>query len=543
MRVYALEEVKRAVEWRIELEVKREKDKAKREEMKKGSIAHHEEREKTTEESTSKRMSTFPTSSKNKSDRRATISVGTPSPSRSGTIRRPKTPPPPVPTGPPPAYSAPPRARPSPTVAIPVPIDTSTVSRSRATSINDVLAGTLARRQTAEEQDVKGDWISSDDEAIDPVAAPSGSEALDERTSSLAVTNSAAAANNSPSLLAVPTMPRSVTNSALQARRNRPANLDLSLTRANPPPNIVPTNAPPSPAPTLMTLRQALLASPATTHASLRDSNSDHHEDVDGDADGEGNGEDEVAPSSPTTPTRERISLVEALLESRLPELPPAGSRQPQEAILLNSVSSTSDDAPPTPRTSETFSTRTRRSVGEQSIRRRRRWSVLDGLFTPGSSQPSIPAVPERADLGALSQGDSSGGEQMRQISSLGRSQSQRHLVSAPAGQDRPDTPERPATAPHDGDIFTAPGRAASTRSQPLSMTGPRFLPRIITNVFGRRSEDQPASPRFSDATEGRRSFATPTATSAPAPKLEYVKLPGTKGSLIIKAVETAKKR
>ena len=29
----------------------------------------------------------------------------------------------------------------------------------------------------------------------------------------------------------------------------------------------------------------------------------------------------------------------------------------------------------------------------------------------------------------------------------------------------------------------------------------------------------------------------------APAPKLEYVKLPGTKGSVMIKAVETAKKR
>ncbi|KAJ3524428.1 hypothetical protein NM688_g8564 [Phlebia brevispora] len=84
--------------------------------------------------------------------------------------------------------------------------------------------------------------------------------------------------------------------------------------------------------------------------------------------------------------------------------------------------------------------------------------------------------------------------------------------------------------------------RASSVRSQPQSsMSGPRFLPRIITNVFARRSEDQPTSPRFSEA-DGRRSFATPVTTQAPAPKLEYVKLPGTKNSIMIKAVETAKK-
>jgi hypothetical protein len=41
---------------------------------------------------------------------------------------------------------------------------------------------------------------------------------------------------------------------------------------------------------------------------------------------------------------------------------------------------------------------------------------------------------------------------------------------------------------------------------------------------------------------EMRNGSQTPT-TSVPPPKLDYVKLPGTKGSLLIKAVETPKKR
>ena len=48
---------------------------------------------------------------------------------------------------------------------------------------------------------------------------------------------------------------------------------------------------------------------------------------------------------------------------------------------------------------------------------------------------------------------------------------------------------------------------------------------------------------RVEQADGARKSSGTPTAVAAPAPKLEYVKLPGTKGALMIKAVETSKKR
>jgi len=41
----------------------------------------------------------------------------------------------------------------------------------------------------------------------------------------------------------------------------------------------------------------------------------------------------------------------------------------------------------------------------------------------------------------------------------------------------------------------------------------------------------------------GRKVTGVSGAPYAPAPKLEYLKLPGTKGSLMIKAVETPKKR
>jgi hypothetical protein len=40
-----------------------------------------------------------------------------------------------------------------------------------------------------------------------------------------------------------------------------------------------------------------------------------------------------------------------------------------------------------------------------------------------------------------------------------------------------------------------------------------------------------------------KRAAGTPAASHAPPPKLEYVKLPGTKGALMVKSVETAKKR
>lgn len=536
VRVYALEEIKRAVEWRIELEVKRERDKNKREELKRALVTSNDDR---TTRSRSDQKAQALTSSKSRPDRRATVSVGSPSaatPSRNATIRRPKTPPIPVPPGPPPEYSAPSRSRANSIV----PINPST-NRARTTSVNDVLAGTMTRNGGLQHQDSKADWGSSDDEAIDPVTAPSGSQALDERTSANA--GSRPTPSNGSSRLEVPTLPHTT---SMQNRRSRPANLDLSLTRANPPSGVIATAAPPSPTPTLVTLRQTLMTSPGSTNpvptrrgsnAAATNGNSlsvnlDEDED-DGDP----------APSSPTTPTRERISLAEALMESRLPEVAPVGSTQPQEAILLSSVGSGDDDVLGSPRTSESFSIHTRRSVGDVSMRRRRRWSVFDGIFQPSSSPGGIPEQPQPLPAQRPEMRE-------RQASLLSRSQSTRALPHPASDTNL----ARPSTAPgRDGSIRSLPnGPAASANApapppaeplpQPSSSSGSRFLPRIITNAFhSRRSEDQPGSPK---TVESRRSLATPVSNApAPAPKLEYVKLPGTKGSVMIKAVETAKKR
>ena len=548
VRVYALEEVKRAVEWRIEMEVKRERDKNRRDELKKAIVASHDVRDRSRDENKNRAMSSFASSSKSKPDRRATISVGSPSTptlSRHTTVKRPKTPPPDVPLGPPPAYSGP--SRPRTNSAVPI---NPTPNRTRTTSVNDVLAGTANRNAVAEgnyHNDAKADWSSSDDEAIDPVTAPSGSRALDERTSAVSAAASGGVQNtlSSGAHLDVPTLQHSVTPTSLPNRR-RPANLDLSLTRANPPSGIIATAAPPSPTPTLLSLRHALMntsstTAPAPARRTANPNNSANPASLAEEADED---DDEPVPSSPTTPTRERISLAEALMESRLPELPPPGSTQNQDAILLSSVGSGDEDVLGSPRTSESFSINTRRTFSDASSRRRRRWSVFDGLFQPPLSQSTVPAVPERSHTPT-----ERSEIRERRGSALSRSQSTRALSNLPNPVSDGNL-SRPSTAPgRDGSIHSMPGTSQPSapvipQSQMSSSSGTRFLPRIITNAFNaRRSDDQPGSPRNFES-DGRRSLATPAAAAAtPAPKLEYVKLPGTKGSVLIKAVETAKKR
>ncbi len=547
VRVYALEEVKRAVEWRVEMEVKREREKSRREEMKRSMLSNYD-RKPAAEKSPSGRVAS---SSKSRPDRRATVSAGSPATrahSPSPTPKRPRTPPPiPGPSGPPPAYSPPSQA-----YTESVGQDVHTPARPRTTSVNDVLAGTAIRRllhDNTEYHGLKGaleNWDSSDDEAIDVLAAPSGSQALDERTSAPvapSATPPAPAEGSSP--------PRASTSSAGTARR-RPANLDLSLTRANPPRAVVATAAPPSPTPTLLTLRQALIASPGsnlgvptmpTLNAQL-DSGS-----VDADD------EEEVPPSSPTTPTRERISLAEALLESRLPDIPPAGTEPPQDPVLIGSTSEHGELG--SPRTSDSFSTHTRRSLRESSTRRRRRWSVFDGIFQQGGPPiPGVPPVPEGAASAAVSQPSTSSQPEMqqRQPGMLSRSQSTRMMSRAPSSSNTVSS-ARPSTAPgRDYDSRSVDPLVESPTATPISPntpqlpsapahSGTRFLPRIITNAFHpRRSDDRPGSPRTAEL-DGRKSLSAQSNVPVPAPKLEYVKLPGTKGSVMVKAVETAKKR
>ena len=113
----------------------------------------------------------------------------------------------------------------------------------------------------------------------------------------------------------------------------------------------------------------------------------------------------------------------------------------------------------------------------------------------------------------------------------LNRSRSGRFLASSSARSESPVI--RPPT----------PTRSTPNLVQNLSVTTPsryRFLPRVLTEAFsGRRGSAQSS---LSDV-EKSKVMATPAQTHAQPPKLEYVKLPGTKGAVLIKAVETAKKR
>ncbi|KAI0825195.1 hypothetical protein BC628DRAFT_299967 [Trametes gibbosa] len=540
VRVYALEEIRRMVEWRMDVETRRERERARREEIKRPAtaITFMNNEGQDCRASTDKRPAAAiepVMATSEKKARRSSVSVMPPGPPRSPVIRtpKPKTPtrqtPQPEPAGPPPAYTGSPPRDPE---ATPI-----ARTRSRATSVSEVLAGTVSRRhtltnitgETEHEEDSKGDWASSDDEAINVMAAPGGSQLLDERTSALASASVSAPSSSRVDAARSQTAP---SIGARSASRRRPANLDLGLTRSN-------------------TTATALSINSSSPRNGVGALSPDANMDADADADAEEDEDGDPGPSSPTTPTRERISLAEALFESRLPDIPPPGAQQPQEPILIDSGSYAEGEGPSSPRTSESHSTHTRRSTGEQSNRRRRRWSVLGGVFsaTSGQSQSSIPSLPELTQS-ALQQTSAPVPEMReRRPNTLSRSQSGRIQQSASTATVTPSrsmTLRRPSTSP-------APSHAATSQPTADSLTPPlptpasagsshsRFLPRILTNALARRSDDAPPLPRTIGIGSDKTANAAPPA-HAPAPKLEYVKLPGTKGAVAVKAVETAKK-
>ncbi len=514
VRVYALEEIKKAIEWRMEAEAKRERDRQRRETVKKmtrnsESISHsHNSNEKTRNASTS---SSF----------RADPDFPRPNLLRKNSQhRRPgSTPPlssaPSVPLIPRPA--TPSRRQPNPiidltsddtpTVELPPPYAGSTdivspllqtrpsyISLSptaRINSFSNVLTQTPMQRpeNSRNRDDQKSDWAaSSDEEAIDAVASgPSGTH-LDERTSATFAASTLSMASPRPGdPHSVPVQVASPSATATPGRRTRPSNLDLSAARSD---AVVPPE--PSPAPSLLTLRQALFQIPSSPDNHT--TNPSQPEDDDDDADGE-------------------ITLEQALLESRLPELPPIGTLHPQEPILIT---------PSTPRETSPQITRTPTPDGDllgstvrrDSTRRRRRWSIMVSSPTADNelgSQPPASAPATRTT------------NQISRWPSTGRGSALR-LSTEPV----PD-----------------PAASVPCETIPQSSRSSRFLPWIINNVLhGRVPEERPPTsaslPELSDV--GTR-WTSPMTTPVPAPKLEYVKLPGTKGSILIKAVETAKKR
>ncbi|KAJ3775999.1 hypothetical protein FB446DRAFT_822035 [Lentinula raphanica] len=396
VRVYALEEIQKAVEWRIDVEVRRERERNKREMAKKVAARVVLEGRNSSEKQRKPSLSTPPPGELSKprtvprkiSHGHIQSSSQTPPAPlipRTPTIRRPKhaaivpvpttasapSPQIPEPSGCPPPYTlsdyAPPpqiQSRNSTNTIAP------TRSRSRGGSVSDVLSAPqlalLNEAARPRDTDVK-DWVeSSDDEAINIVAAgQSGSQALDERTSA---TSSRHHTSFSQSTVGAHTPSGSQTylsaHSPSIARRNRPANLDLSLARSN---SGIPAPEP-SPAPTLLTLRQALAHPPLVSRDDRTPEPDTPRGDVDGDEDDEGGNS---------------ISLSQALLESRLPDLPPPGTRRPQMPILISASHPVAlpDDEPISPRNSVSQNSDISRAGSSEtqnsSRNRRRRWSLM----------------------------------------------------------------------------------------------------------------------------------------------------------------------
>ncbi|KAK2461800.1 hypothetical protein APHAL10511_006263 [Amanita phalloides] len=471
VRVYALEEVKKAIEWRMDTEVRRERDRQRRETSKASG-------EKLRRASLSSPSSHAPRPA---IPRKASTPFSL-SPDMAPTL--PLMPRPPVPRSPTRSSRSSrllPFGQPPP---YPSPDDTSSTElpqivtvHSRAASLNTLLGSVPARPSSSTgPRVIKTNWEdSSDDEAIDIVAAgASGSQALDERTSA---THTAAADSNLPSVISHP------------GRGNRPANLDC---RSDPVTS--------SPATTLLTLRRSL--------STVQPAETDTREgDVDEDEDD----------------TNSRITLVQALLESRIPDLPPIGTRRPQQPILISASQpvASADDELASPRTSEGYApSASFQSIASRSQDRRRRWSVIFGGSTsPDGSDPML-----ESPATALTSGD---GNVTR--SPPFRSPSLRF-----------STP-RPSTAPSDPPVLSPTQADSSSVITSRSSRSSRLFSRILNGAFHSRRTENHSQLRLNELETSRKPSGQ-LAITQPPPKLEYVKLPGTKGSLLVKAVETPKK-
>ncbi len=506
VRVYALDEIKKAVEWRLDVEIRREREKLRREEAKRPPPRDSASNDVLSLEKTS------PPNTDKCSSLRSSPST------RKGSQRRKAKTPPQTPIqsifSPPPAISHPPLGPPPSYTSVTPPLQplrqrsTSSVqlARGRSTSVNDVLRGTISRRATEilemdnnRDADMKADWMEgshSDDEAINVVAAgASGSQALDERTSSIvpveSTTSNVSGMDGAASHRARPVSTTTLTPAGFH-RATRPSELDLSRARVEPRPAI-----PQSPTPTLITLRHALASSPPTGPAHTMNS---------------------MTPRLTDSPIPDQDLDDQALLESRLPDLPPLGTRLPQQAILITQshlVATGEEDVPSSPVSLNSQSSRARQSNDTLgSRRRRRRWSVLDGILPGATGQPDVqlPTTPLPWE-----------------------SQDART-------REHPD--QRP---PSSSPIAPAQSRSSDVAEHPPPLSAhphSRFFSRILGNPFShRRSEDGAVPVQFTEHADGTVRKQGPTPPPAPAPKLEYVKLPGTKGSIMIKAVETSRKR
>ena len=353
VRVYALDEVRRAIDWRIDTETRRERDKTRREEAKKLAATDFGlgfVEAKRCPEKISPIRPTTPT--RNKSQRRPSTSGGV-------FLKRSQSSTPPVPPIPPlPNVEDPPSYQ---------------LAQTRDRLERRMSAHQLVQRPpiepmipspvphittTCSNDDIKTEWISrasSDDEAIDIVAAGAlGSRALDKRTSSMAPPSS-----NQPSILS-PTTPVSRSTN----RRNRPANLDLTATRMGSSSSTV--VQPLSPVPTLTVIRQTLRSHPSTV---VQGTPSD-------------------GPAPDRDGTKETTKNV-PLLQQTISPL----HRHYWKAAYLGFLLLGHD--PSRPSTSESISQRS----GRSTTLNRRRWSVMDVFHDnasrfPGDASAASPSPP-----------------------------------------------------------------------------------------------------------------------------------------------------
>jgi hypothetical protein len=599
VRVYALDEVKKAVEWRMEVEIRREQERQRRDAGKKITLPPTDlEHQPSLEKKPLPRPLTPPTP-RAKPTRR--LSFGPSPPSRASSTRRPSTPvstpphasaplplPTPLPTassepsGRPPPYSA----SASPEALVPLRSQPSTISIARSAvrpeSVVDVLAG--RRNMECEREraaDEKADWAegSSDDEAINVVAAgASGSQALDERTSAQ---HSATMDQTSEPLVPLPQRMSSSPNN----RRAQPGDLDFSQAAANGAGQFESASTP-----TLLTFRHTLAQQPSPIQTRRRAPHVPNLEEDDNDEPSNSRGDritlaqalmESRLPDLPPAGTRRcqqpvliasshpvatgdddlvdgngvnsHVSLAQMLMESRLPDLPPAGTRRPQEPIMLSSAQRE------TGRRDASSNSETER--GSRRARGRRRWT---GLFSTGSSNNSAAtpaaAPPTEGTPAAMgSVGSLSSLAEMSGARSHGRSgtslfsrSSVRSGISGTLSGSQSNLASsagaRSTTSTHavqePPDLAPAALPPVSSLSLLTTPTHSRFLPRIISNALHTRRSDEHAQAVVNALEhEQMQRFSAPLAPHAPPPKLEYVKLPGTKNALSIKAVETAKKR
>lgn len=500
VRVYALEDVRRAVEWRLDLEVKREAEQTRRSKELAGK-------------------------GKNRVASAMIPGVSMPAsasaPSALSPTPTPAEPEAPSPLPPPPSYASSVNHRPLITR-----VSTTNLagvadahSRARGGSLSSIVGlnshltmRDLARASTSQQQQ-KSEWgevAPSDDEAL-VAAGPEASAALDERTS--------AGAQAQPPIQAAP-----VASSPLQIGG---AGRRATVGSHGPEPVI---NGSSNAGATLSSMRTALAHSRSTN----------------------------LLPRAPTLQYSElgaagggndSIGLAEMLQESRLP--PPSVVADPAQRRASVVMLQSSSHPVYTGNELDQVNEDTDHAPDDQSgTLRPRRWSFVAPSSTSLPNPGAPPANGPTPDLRAAT------------LPALTTVPLPPSPSPAPSRPPPSPTPSRPPPSPRQGSH-------RSTRSHPLpslrdeGLASPppsrrRFIPKLLS-AFGGGKKDKSRDRSVSSGAALNGSVGSGVGGTSPdaggaglpgsqaaiaaAPKLEYIKLPGTKGAIMIKAVETAKKR